>query len=64
MKYEQGSSAGILAMIGDHRSVCRAIAFIAILHATLKRGNASFSVIHSDDTYFALSSHVVVSILK
>ncbi|MFH1081253.1 MAG: hypothetical protein V1766_13505 [Pseudomonadota bacterium] len=60
MKYERGSirgsTKGVAAMIGNQQSVCLAIAFFAILratlYATLERENASFSVIHGEDVLF------------
>jgi hypothetical protein len=69
MKYErgsiQGSTEGVPAMVGNLQSVCLAIAFLAILratlYATLERENASFSVIYGEET---LSCLIVAHLCK
>jgi hypothetical protein len=47
-----------LAMIGNHQSVCLAIALFIILratlYATLKREKPSFLVIHDEEALFCL----------
>lgn len=72
MKYErgsiQGSSEGVVGMIGNHQSVCLAIAFFAILratlYATLKRENASFPVSHGEDVLFCFTIACLCKYLK